>query len=100
MDKRIVRWLYFLIGGPVVGKYGKWYKYIRPHRLTLKHNPAIYKWMWWNFSWNPWVTGIELSRQPVEDLVGFPTKKIDQTKEVLEQLIRDLEAEQNDRLGE
>ena len=24
-----------------------WYKYWRPKRLTLKHNPPIYRWLWW-----------------------------------------------------
>lgn len=24
-----------------------WYKYLKPKRLTLKHNPPIYKWLIW-----------------------------------------------------
>ena len=24
-----------------------WYKYILPKRLTLKQNPAVYRWLWW-----------------------------------------------------
>ena len=42
---------YWLIGRPVIGTYGKWYKYIIPKRLTFKSDEAIYKWLWFNFSW-------------------------------------------------
>lgn len=24
-------------------------RYIIPHRLTLKENPRIHAWLWWNF---------------------------------------------------
>lgn len=24
-------------------------RYILPRRLTLRRNPAIYAWLWWNF---------------------------------------------------
>ena len=49
--------LYELIGRPVYASWnryrrGRWYRYIIPRRLTLKSNPAIYKWLWWNFSWS------------------------------------------------
>jgi hypothetical protein len=27
----------------------EWYYYIKPRRLTLKHNPPIYKWLFWVF---------------------------------------------------
>jgi len=35
-------------------KLGKrvWYRYWYPRRLTLKHNPAIYRWLFWVFSWD------------------------------------------------
>jgi len=35
----------------VLAKHGKrmWWKYIIPKRLTLKENPAIYRWIFWNF---------------------------------------------------
>ena len=48
----IIMYFYALIGKPVIGSYGKWYKYIRPRRLTLKRNQSIYKWLWWNFTWD------------------------------------------------
>jgi len=46
--------LYWLLGSPVIGTYTmpRWYNYIRPKRLTLKHNPAIYCWCGFNVSWN------------------------------------------------
>lgn len=25
----------------------QWYHYIKPKRLTLKYEPAIYKWLFW-----------------------------------------------------
>jgi len=25
-------------------------RYWRPYRLTLAHNPPIYRWLWWNFT--------------------------------------------------
>ena len=27
-------------------RHSQWYYYIIPKRLTLKSNPAIYKWLW------------------------------------------------------
>lgn len=27
----------------------KWYRYWLPKRLTLKHNPPIYRFLFWNF---------------------------------------------------
>jgi hypothetical protein len=44
--------LYKLIGSP--GRsivIPKWYNYIIPKRITVKSNPPIYKWLWWNFAW-------------------------------------------------
>ena len=51
--------LYWLIGSPVFGTYTgrNWYKYIRPKRLTLKCNPAIYCWFGYNFSWKDKING-------------------------------------------
>jgi hypothetical protein len=38
--------------------YGKRF-YVLPRRLTLPHNPAIYRWGYWNFSapWTQWQGG-------------------------------------------
>lgn len=33
----------------VIARYGKWWAYLLPRRLTLKHNPPIYRWLWFNF---------------------------------------------------
>lgn len=30
----------------------EWYHYILPKRLTLKRNPAIYKWLCFVYSWD------------------------------------------------
>jgi len=30
----------------------EWYNYILPKRLTLKSNPAVYKWLCFAFSWD------------------------------------------------
>ena len=24
-------------------------RYWHPHRLTLRHNPRVHAWLWWNF---------------------------------------------------
>jgi hypothetical protein len=32
---------------------GRWYRYLRPRRLTLASNPPIYRWLVWNFGWTP-----------------------------------------------
>jgi len=40
------------MGRPVVGTYGKWHRYLIPKRLTLESNPAIFKWLFWNFTWD------------------------------------------------
>ena len=39
------------LDSPVIGICHKWYDYIIPKRLTLKSNPGVYKWLWWNFAW-------------------------------------------------
>ena len=43
--------LYKWIGQPVIARHGKWYKRLIPRRLTGRHNPAIYGWLCFNFSW-------------------------------------------------
>jgi hypothetical protein len=30
----------------------EWYYYWYPRRLTFKHNPPCYKWLFWVFGWN------------------------------------------------
>jgi len=50
--------LYNLLAKPTfkIGRasWGKkvWWKYLLPRRLTLSCNPAIYRWLWWNFSFD------------------------------------------------
>ena len=44
--------IYKLCGSPVIAHYGKWYHRKLPTRLTMSHNPVIYGWLWWNFSWD------------------------------------------------
>lgn len=57
-SKLLIAWkvFYNIIGRPVVSKgfgtTGFRKRYIILRRLTLKTNPAIYKWLWWNFTWN------------------------------------------------
>jgi hypothetical protein len=41
----------FTFGRSRVGR--NWWKYWRPKRLTLKDSPAIYRWLFWAFSFNP-----------------------------------------------
>ena len=31
-------------------------RYWRPRRLTLKHNPRIHAWLWWNIATEPMIT--------------------------------------------
>ena len=33
----------------VIARYGRWYRYFIPRRLTLPSHPAIYRWLFWNF---------------------------------------------------
>jgi len=51
--QKVAMGLYRLCGSPVRAAYGKrvWWKYLLPRRLTLKSNPAIYRWLFWNFGW-------------------------------------------------
>ncbi len=46
-----IKFLYHLIGSPVYGKYGKWYRYLKPKRLTLEIHVPVYKWLWWVLHW-------------------------------------------------
>jgi len=31
---------------------GEWYYYLLPKRLTLKSNPAVYRWLCFVYSWD------------------------------------------------
>jgi len=55
------RFLVFLLGHPVRSQVAKraWAHYWRPRRLTLKSNPAVYRWLFWNFSWDSRVVYVE-----------------------------------------
>jgi hypothetical protein len=46
-----------LIGNPVYTRYPIKEFYLLPKRLTLKSNPAIYRWGYWNYSWDKRVLG-------------------------------------------
>jgi len=73
------QYILFLLGKPVVAKpvTKAWHhRYWRPRRLTLGHNPAIYRWLFWNFSWDPRCVGVRATYkkgyamcfEPVRDL--------------------------------
>lgn len=52
--KKLLKSIYKLIGRPCWMMAGKrvWYRYLLPCRLTMKHNPAIYRWLFWGFGWD------------------------------------------------
>ena len=51
--RTLLHHIWHLLGRPCVAQFGKNHLcFWRPKRLTLAHNPAVYRWLWWNFTWD------------------------------------------------
>lgn len=45
-------------------------RYLRPRRLTLKHNPRIHAWLWWNIATEPMTKVGELTQHALNERKG------------------------------